>query len=65
MPGSVYVRAGKLRRRVELQRLDAPEANNAYNERPPVNWQTFAVVWAAIEPQVGTEQFASGQVQAL
>jgi SPP1 family predicted phage head-tail adaptor len=61
---NVYIRSGKLRRRVDLQALTAPEAANAYNEKPPTNWQTIATVWAGIEPQTGREVFASGQVQA-
>ena len=60
---NVYVRAGKLRRRVEVQALTAPDPANAYNEKPPTNWQTIAYRWAQVEPQKGNEPFQGSQVQ--
>lgn len=63
MADSIYIRAGKMRRRVEVQALTAPEPANAYNEKPPVNWQTIAVRWAQIEPQKGQEPFIGAQIQ--
>jgi head-tail adaptor len=60
---SVYIRAGKLRRRCEVQALTAAEPTNQYNEKPPVNWQTVAHRWCQIEPQGGRESFFEHQVQ--
>lgn len=50
--------SGRLRHRVQIQ---APvETQNTYGEAE-VRWQTFATVWANIEPLRGREYFAARQ----
>jgi head-tail adaptor len=63
MNAPVYIRAGRMRRRCEIQALTGAEPANAYNEKPPVNWQTVATRWCQIEPQKGGEPFQGQQVQ--
>jgi SPP1 family predicted phage head-tail adaptor len=59
----IYIRSGKLRRRVEVQSLTAASAANAYNETSATNWQTVAIRWAQIEPLAGREVWQAQQVQ--
>ena len=53
------MRAGTLRQRVELQHYLVKR--NEYNEEIK-DWQRLAIVWAAVEPMNGNEQFAGGQI---
>ena len=55
------MRAGRLRHRVELQRLT--ETQNDFGE-PDRQWQTFATVSASFEPLRGRERMDALQVQA-
>lgn len=48
------MRAGDLRHRVTIQKRAAPQTQNSAGEITTV-WSTVATVWAAVEPQSGTE----------
>lgn len=55
------MRVGQLRHWVQLQRDDGSE--DAAGQRRP-NWNTYANVYAAIEPAGGREFMLAGQTQA-
>jgi SPP1 family predicted phage head-tail adaptor len=48
------MRAGDLRHRVIIQKRAAPQTQNSAGEITTA-WSTVATVWAAVEPQSGTE----------
>lgn len=55
------MRAGKLRRRLEIQQ--AVETQSATGEMA-VTWNTYATVWGAVEPLRGREFWAAKEQQA-
>lgn len=53
------MRAGKLRRRITLERLEqVPDGGGGYTE----TWVALATLWAAVEPLRGNERFQAQQV---
>ena len=48
------MRAGDLRHRVTIQKRAAPQTQNSAGEIT-TTWSPVATVWAAVEPQSGTE----------
>lgn len=54
------MRAGRLRNRIELQRV----SETLVNGEPVQTWTTLATVWAAVEPLAGRQFFAAQQTQA-
>lgn len=54
------MRAGKLDRRIRLERYNA-DARNELNEIVP-SWSLIAEVWAQQRPNRGAERFQSGQL---
>jgi SPP1 family predicted phage head-tail adaptor len=55
------MRAGLLRHRLQLQRVDGTPDSFG---QPGTEWGTYATVWGSIEPLVGRERFTAQQVQA-
>ena len=56
--------AGKLNKRISLQRSVAGSpAKNEFGE-PNVSWQDLATVWSSVEPLNGREFWAQQQVQS-
>lgn len=53
------MRAGKLDRRIAIQR--ATVAENALGEARPTAWATIATVWANVAPAPGSERYASAE----
>src|SRR4051812_10415124 len=59
------MKAGRMRKRVEAQKLPASQALDAsWNEPTYGDWATDATVWASIEPLSGRELVFAGQVAA-
>jgi len=57
--------AGKLRKRVEVQQLPVPQAQNpAWNEPTFGDWATVAVRWAWVQPVSGRELVYAQQLSA-
>lgn len=59
--GGTGINAGALRHRVTIQK--ATESINEKGETVPT-WETFATVWAAVEPLRGREYFQSNAIQS-
>jgi SPP1 family predicted phage head-tail adaptor len=55
------MRAGKLRNRIELQRVT--RGKNRLGESID-DWKTFSIVYASIDPIAGSEPFIGGQTRA-
>lgn len=56
------MRAGALRQRITIQQ--AIESQDSSGSVTKV-WTTFATIWAAYEPQTGSESFKEDQEQAV
>lgn len=56
------MRAGQLKHRVELQR--AARVQNERSGQMEDTWETYATVWAKVEPLSGGEQVYAHQVAA-
>ena len=55
------MRAGRLNQVIELQR--SSQSEDAYGQEIE-SWETFASVWAGIEPSKSTEQFTEDQLNS-
>lgn len=55
------MRAGDLRKRVTIEQ--PAESQNGVGEMTQT-WSTFAVLWASIEPLVGSEKLQAAQINA-
>src|SRR5262245_3733493 len=53
------MRSGSLRHLVELQRLTAESPDQTPSGEPSEDWQTFATIYASIEPLSGRELFVA------
>lgn len=58
------MQAGKLRHRVTIQRKVAGSPQKRASGAPDQSWETFATVWAAIEPLRGREFIEANAVQS-
>jgi SPP1 family predicted phage head-tail adaptor len=59
---SLTIEAGRLNRRIRLQRpLDVPDGAGGYTR----TWQDVATLWAYLEPKAGREQWQLQQVYPI
>ena len=58
------MKAGKLRHRVTIQKLDESQDGTGGIRKGSSDWSDFATRWAAIEPLQGRELFIAQQVSA-
>lgn len=58
------IRTGKLRHQVTIQRLSTGSPQRTPLGEADATWQTYAIVWASIEPVIGREYLAAQQVQS-
>jgi SPP1 family predicted phage head-tail adaptor len=58
------MKAGKLRKRIQIQALPASPAMNSFNEPTFADWATAATVWGSVEPLSGRELVFAAQVLA-
>ena len=58
------MKAGELRHRVKIQKLDEAQGGTGEILKGDADWSDFAERWAAVEPLQGRELFIAQQVSA-